>query len=627
MSAVGYVVGEVRTDEFTFVTNSDIAPPRLEYVVLRGLAERVGEDVQTVDVLAQVTSLSISSRLLNTGMSYGEVEAILNRLRSAPPIIVGTAKVLGYLDSRNIVRFPRGAASPGAEVHRATDELLKRFFSRVESGLEVGTLINRPGVGVACDPNGLRRHLAVIAQTGAGKSYTVGVLLEQLLQLGGTVVVFDPNSDYVLMRRDDRNQPTAFADRVEIYRLPSQVRGRFSEADTGRTRKFTVQFSKLEVDEIYALCGLPSSFANIRNAVQYVYKQLSARVPDYTVKMFAQELERIANKGMGGEDATPLPPARAGRGKPTSPAIGDGDDFSAYLRRRASEKAGINYQPRDPAEPVDWDDLGGDADEPPVDEPPARTVPVGGNGGGDGNLPPDLVSGAQKAVKYIQALEKMDIWGFEDVPLDNLLRPMTLSTVDLAGMDSQVADYVVAKVLNDTWRKAVSEGLNRPVFFVLEEAHNFIPGGQRSQEAGQAASIIRRISAEGRKFGIFLVLVTQRPYKVHSDVLSQCNSQIIMRLTNPQDQTAIKQAAEGISEGLLADLPGLNVGEAVILGPLVRVPVMVRIKQRQSREGGADLDVIKALERARDEVVSDRMERTAKAERKQRGRTEWEEEI
>ena len=95
MAAVGYVVGEVRTDEFTFVTNSDIAPPRLEYVVLRGLAERVGEDVQTVDVLAQVTSLSISSRLLNTGMSYGEVEAILYRLRSAPPIIVGPAKALG----------------------------------------------------------------------------------------------------------------------------------------------------------------------------------------------------------------------------------------------------------------------------------------------------------------------------------------------------------------------------------------------------------------------------------------------------------------------------------------------------------------------------------------------------
>ena len=227
MSAVGYVVGEVRTDEFTFVTNTEIAPPRLEYIVLPGLRERSGGGVQTIDVLAQVTGLTVSSRLLSPDMSHGEVEAILNRLRSAPPIIVGTAKVLGYLDERNIVRFPRGAAAPGAEVHTASDALLKRFFSRVDtSGLEIGALINRPQVSVACDPNGLRRHLAVIAQTGAGKSYTVGVLLEQLLQLGGTVIVFDPNSDYVLMRKDERNQPTSFADRVEVYRLPTQIKGR-----------------------------------------------------------------------------------------------------------------------------------------------------------------------------------------------------------------------------------------------------------------------------------------------------------------------------------------------------------------------------------------------------------------
>ena len=59
MSAVGYVVGEVRTDEFTFVTNTEIAPPRLEYIVLPGLRERSGGGVQTIDVLAQVTGLKI----------------------------------------------------------------------------------------------------------------------------------------------------------------------------------------------------------------------------------------------------------------------------------------------------------------------------------------------------------------------------------------------------------------------------------------------------------------------------------------------------------------------------------------------------------------------------------------
>jgi DNA helicase HerA-like ATPase len=180
-------------------------------------------------------------------------------------------------------------------------------------------------------------------------------------------------------------------------------------------------------------------------------------------------------------------------------------------------------------------------------------------------------------------------------------------------------------VLREAWGQATGEGLPHPVFFVLEEAHNFVPGGQGAKSL--SAAIIKRISSEGRKFGLFLVLITQRPYRIHQDTLSQCNSQIIMRLTNPQDQQAIRTSSESISEGLLADLPGLNVGEAVVLGPIVRVPVMVRIGERMSREGGNDIDVGKALERARSEVITDRRERSAKEEKALRKRTEWVEEL
>ena len=100
-----------------------------------------------------------------------------------------------------------------------------------------------------------------------------------------------------------------------------------------------------------------------------------------------------------------------------------------------------------------------------------------------------------------------------------------------------------------------------------------------------------------------------------------------MRLTNPQDQQAIRLSSESISEGLLADLPGLNIGEAVILGPLVRVPVMVRVGKRESKEGGNDIDVVAALERARSEMVTDRREKSAKEERKAKGRSEWKEAV
>jgi len=595
MSTVGYVVGEVRTDEFTFVTNREIAPPRLEYIVVP-----VQEPTRQIDVLAQVTSLSVSSRLLNTSLGYSEVEAILNRLKSSPPIVQGTAHVLGYLEG-NAVRFPRHAATPGTGVTLAPDDLLRKFFSAVESGIEIGTLINRERVPVMLNPNGLRRHLAVIAQTGAGKSYTVGVILEKLLQLGGTIVVFDPNSDYVLMRRDPRQRATSFANRVQVYRLPTTQAGRIPDDEIGGSKKFSVQFSKLEVDEICQMTGIAPTSTNIRKAIQTVWDKLQGT--DYTPKIFREELEQLAEGFDGQERGAPRNKSRA-----LNPAIGNEDDFDRAFRARVAEKANVEFE--DFGKPLP-DEA---APREPRDEVAAPKMPSF-----------DAISGAQKALKYIELLERVDIWGFEDVPMQELLRPMTLSVIDLAGVDQWISEFIVAKVLNETWGVAVNEGLPRPVFFVLEEAHNFVPGGQGMQS--HAAGIIKRIASEGRKFGLFMILITQRPYKVHADTLSQCNSQIIMRLTNPQDQQAVRQSSESISEGLLADLPGLNVGEAVVLGPLVRVPVMVRVGARESKEGGNDIDVVGALERARSEVVTDAREEKAKEEKKARGRSEWREAV
>lgn len=603
METKGYVVGEVRTDEFTFVTNRDIAPPRLEYIVVE---VEEPEHQKKVQVLAQVTKLSVSSRLLDTTLSYPEVESILSRLASSQPIVVGTAKVLGYLEGK-AVRFPRHATMPGNAVVKAPDELLRRFFSEdVESGVDIGTLINRDQVSVKLNPNGLRRHLAVIAQTGAGKSYTVGVVLEKLLQLGGTVVVFDPNSDYVLMRKDSTNRRTLFADRVDVFRLPTMQAGRITDDEIGGSKKFTMNFAKLDVDEICAMCGISETSTNIRKAIQTAHDNLAGT--DYSPHIFLQELQRIANGESGGNGAAQDHMPRGPRA--VNPSIGDPDEFSREFRRAARSKANLD---------LDWDDLGKEDDK--EQEQNQEEAPVPNPEKNVKAISLDAMAGAQKATKYIERLARVDVWGYDDVPMDDLLRPMNLSVIDLAGVDNWIAEFVVDKVLREAWGTAAGEGLPHPVFFVLEEAHNFVPGGQGAKS--QAAAIIKRIASEGRKFGIFLTLITQRPYRIHQDTLSQCNSQIIMRLTNPQDQLAIRTSSESISEGLLADLPGLNVGEAVVLGPIVRVPVMVRIGERVSREGGNDIDVVQALARARSEAVIDRREREAKQDKKPVKSADW----
>ena len=616
---VGYVVGEVRTDEFTFVSSTELAPPRLEYLVLRGVSEHDGEGLRPVDVLAQVTSLSVSNRLLSTSMNYNEVEAILRRLGAAPPVVIGRAKVLGYLDERGQVRVPRGAARPGDTVETAPDALLERFFNKdVRDGIRIGSLINRPAVPVTLNPNGLNRHLAVIAQTGAGKSYTVGVLLEQLLELGGTVVVFDPNSDYVLMRRDAERRPTPFADRVSVYRMPIEQQHRISDAEIGGSRRLTVRFSNLGVDEVCEMAGIQEGWANLRAGVRAAWRRLRG---DFTAESLVAALQEVADYE-GWEEA--------GEGAPPWQVLSGG---AGADRPFGDEERGRNdaFLPEDDLpETLDTSAWFGDAQERAKRRAAAEAQAPGGNGkgkdGGDKDKPPtrDEVSGARKAIKYAEYLAGLPIWGHDDVPLDDLLRPMHLAALDLAGVDRRVVDFIATKVLREVWQQATRFGMQRPVFLVLEEAHNFVPGGHAD---GRASYWIKRIASEGRKFGVFLVLVTQRPGKVHADTLSQCGSQVIMRLTNPDDQSAIRRASESVSESLLLDLPGLNIGEAVVMGPLVRVPVLVRVTGRRSAEGGSDYNIAEALEAARNARVTETMVAEDELARKRRGRSTWREEI
>ncbi|RLF88667.1 ATP-binding protein, partial [Thermococci archaeon] len=159
-------------------------------------------------------------------------------------------------------------------------------------------------------------------------------------------------------------------------------------------------------------------------------------------------------------------------------------------------------------------------------------------------------------------------------------------------------DFIAYKVLEGVYSKLLNGEFDYPVFVFVEEAHKLVP----SKKSTMSSEIINTIATEGRKFGMFLVLITQRPSRINSESLSQCNSQIILRITNPVDQNAVRMASERMSEELLRDLPGLNVGEAIIVGEVTKVPVMVKIRERRTMEGGADIDIVSKLRDARDEV-------------------------
>jgi len=180
---------------------------------------------------------------------------------------------------------------------------------------------------------------------------------------------------------------------------------------------------------------------------------------------------------------------------------------------------------------------------------------------------------------------------FEHLSLQRLFSPGKCTILDLSSMgdweQQMVALIILRKLLyaRMATEKGVARGENYlpyPTFVILEEAHRFAP---RSGES-RCLSIIRRILAEGRKFGIGVCLISQRPSKIDGDVLSQCMTSVIMRIVNPSDQESIRISVESVGRDVLKELPGLTKGQAIVSGRAVNTTVLIRVRERITPHGG-----------------------------------------
>jgi hypothetical protein len=154
-----------------------------------------------------------------------------------------------------------------------------------------------------------------------------------------------------------------------------------------------------------------------------------------------------------------------------------------------------------------------------------------------------------------------------------------ISVFDLSGIPTTVLDDLVGallRILYDGlfWGRALPVGgRSRPLMVVLEEAHSYLG----SQSKGRAASAARRIAKEGRKYGVGLMLVSQRPSEIDNTILAQCGTIVAMRLTNEADRSQIRSCSSDNLDGLFSLLPILRTGEALILGEAVSMPVRALI--------------------------------------------------
>lgn len=153
--------------------------------------------------------------------------------------------------------------------------------------------------------------------------------------------------------------------------------------------------------------------------------------------------------------------------------------------------------------------------------------------------------------------------------------------IDLSGVPNEVAGVssaVIARTLFNlkVWQTS-EERASDPVLLVCEEAHRYVPNrGEAQYEAAQEA--IRRIAKEGRKYGVGLLLVSQRPSEVEATVLSQCNSWIVLRVTNDADREHVKAILPDSMAGLTKMLSGLRRQEAIFVGQAAMLPSRIMIR-------------------------------------------------
>ena len=429
-----------------------------------------------------------------------------------------TVETIGYF-SRRLGDFvnPRIPPEAGAPVLLASSETLAGVLSprRVgeQGSAHVGSLLTRSAgeVPVVLSVKDVvSTHLAILASTGAGKSYTAGVLVEELMMPHNraAVLVVDPHGEYDTIssiQGDARFAASNYKPEVKIY-TPDRIKVRFS--------------SLTEADIKYLLPEGTSD--KMLHYLSQAYRKLRASERGENETYAYHDLRDAVTAEKYGDDD--------GRG-----SSGNIGSIDALLWRLDSRF--------------------------------------------DTTHRPDSIFHDR-----------------EHIPLQELFLPGRCTVLQLSDIEQHEQQVIVATLLRRvnkarmmTVRGDAQHGENHlpyPVFALLEEAHRFAPAGQTVV----STNILKQILSEGRKFGVGIGLITQRPGKLDQDVLSQCMTQVIMRIVNPIDQDTVAKSVEGAGRQLLQELPALTKGQAVISGVGVNTPVMCRVRERITRHGGETFD-------------------------------------
>lgn len=427
---------------------------------------------------------------------------------------------------RGVARYP----TTGAEAHAVGSADIAKMFDRFQSkGLAVGTLASHPSLKVCLDPTNLfGRHFAILGQTGSGKSWTLASLVQKTVAVmpKAHIIILDLHGEYC-WKREDGSRHYAFADAIVRH-----VDAR--DLEIPYWLMTYAELCDLLIDRTEQAAHNQTAF--FRDTLRQLREKektplgLVRVTVDTPVYFSLDELvEAVEDKNQ-----EMVPGA-------TRPKQGDMfGEFDRFLVRLASKMNDVRY---------DF-----------LLKPKVRTTSASLSG-----LLRDFVGlGTPKAAVTVVDLSS--------VPFD--VRPTVAAQVGRLAFEFNY------------WNPEYREF---PILLMCEEAHAYIPRDRDSQFEGSRKSM-ERIAKEGRKYGVGLAIVSQRPHEVSETVLAQCGTFICLRITNPDDQAYLKKLVPESEGDLVSVLAGLGRGEALVLGEAVPLPTRLQFEKPNPTPNSDDVD-------------------------------------
>lgn len=468
--------------------------------------------------------------------------------------------------------FRRGVRNyplPGQAVHLTTQEELRKIYEGAENVasaacdpmLPLGSYVGAEGTICYANLDKLfGMHCAVLGSTGAGKSGTVAAILHSLLEhqakrgsdatLRPRVIMIDPHGEYA----------AAFGERAVVLRAYNLLA--IEEGGSENVVQLKLPYWMMTGEEFRDLViGKTEYEATSENNI--VFKALThSRLVQRGWAKPSEDWEGKTSSAVDPSEPRPVdesaksPIGEYDRDTPDPFSL---DEFIAHIRKEQGvrNKSGKweSYAPSDfkPHASV-LDKLAVLRSDPRLSFMMAEYK----------SADPDLSEILEQFVGEIDESKKADI-----------------RIVDISGLPNEVAGPLAAAIARLLFQYKVwqtrKERERDPVLLVCEESHRYVPdAGLAEYQSAQKA--IRRIAKEGRKYGLGLMLVSQRPADVERTVLSQCNSWIVMRLTNSADQEHVNRFLPDGLAGLSRLLPSLSRQEAIFVGEAAAVPARILIR-------------------------------------------------